>query len=203
MLRPWISHTAYMIVTAWFTTLSLSMLSRKTNKGSYEYPGGVLVRNQFWWCHRSQRIWTRQWLLAGSICKWRCVNTGVGVLWATLGHTTASTMRCFLCSILFVCVFYFGEKVTRAELGYEGLGEEWDWYVWCETQGIKKKKKVTLVKTSFLQCILLCRNHELLYLVEIVDIFFKCKDNSIYECFINLYVTILWGFYSWTIHSSA
>lgn len=50
------------------------------------------------------------------------------------------------------------------------------------------------MKTNFLQCIVLCRNHELLYLVEIVDIFFKCKDNSIYEHFINLYVTILWGF---------
>jgi hypothetical protein len=85
---------------------------------------GVSVRTQHWWCHRSQRPWSKPMTyfnehLQVEMCGQR------DILWSTLWHNTASTMRCFLCFgvcvCVCVCVCDFVGEVSRAKGGYDGL----------------------------------------------------------------------------------
>ena len=96
---------------------------------------------QYWWCHRSQKSWTRPMTHCNDCLQLKMCGQRA-ILWDILWYTTASMLGCFLfgfyccCLVGYVCLIW-REGVPSIKCGYE----RFSWDAWCEAQQINKKVK--------------------------------------------------------------
>ena len=122
----WFTNKSISSANPWDVWRGWSCCSKTTGSSWYRdttgQPGGDLMRIQYWWCHRSQRSWTRPMAhcnehLQEKMCGQR------DMVWDTLWYTTASIIRCFLCFVLLLLCVVFGggqREVARVNDKFEG-----------------------------------------------------------------------------------